>query len=158
MLDADLTYPVKYTDWLAPIVVVIKKNGKVRMCVDYRKLNEAMVKDECPIPVIDDILDEVVGAERISLCDGYSRYYQIGLAEKDRDKTAFTTPWGNFAFKVLSMGLKNGPAEFQGTMDEAFRDKKGEAIRVFFDDFCIYSKEVNHLAELRECFVRMDKA
>lgn len=90
------------------------------MCNDYRKLNVATVKDEYPIPVIDDVLDEVAGAEQISLSDGYSRYYQIGLVEEDREKTAFTTPWDNFAFKVLSMGLKNRHVEFQSTMDKAF--------------------------------------
>lgn len=158
LLQADLIYPIKYRDWLSPIVVVIKKNGKVRMCVDYHKLNEATIKDEYPIPVIDEVLDEVLGAERISLCDGYSSYYQIGLAEEDRDKTAFTTPWGNFVFKVLSVGLKNGPADFQETMDEAFRDQKGKSIRVFFNDFCVYGREVDHLGHLRECFIRLDRA
>lgn len=108
--------------------------------------------------MIDEVLDEVAGAEQVSLCDGYFGYYQIGLAEEDRAKTAFTMPWGNFAFKVLSMGLKNGPADFQGTMDEAFGDKKGKSIRVFFDDFCVYIRLVDHLTDLWECFMRMDRA
>lgn len=92
LLDADLIYPIKFSKWLSSIVIVIKKNGKFRMCVDYHKLNEATVKDEYPILDIHEVLDEVADVERVSLCDGYLGYYQIDLAEEDCEKTVFTTP------------------------------------------------------------------
>lgn len=88
-MDVDFIYFIKFSKWFSLIVIVIKKNGKFRMCVDYYKLNEAIVKDEYFILDIYEVLDEVVDVERVSLCDGYLGYYQIDFAEEDCEKTVF---------------------------------------------------------------------
>ncbi|KAL3685683.1 hypothetical protein R1sor_003705 [Riccia sorocarpa] len=92
--EADFIYPVKEYDWLSPIVIVPKKNGKLRVCVDYRKLNEFTIKDPYPIPFIDDIVDKVAGREAYTFMDGYSGYNQVEISPDDRKKTAFIIPWG----------------------------------------------------------------
>ena len=99
-------------DWLFPIVVVPKKNGKLRICVDFRKLNEQTIKDPFPLPFTNTMLDQVAGYEMYSFLDGYGGYNQISLAEEDREKTAFITEWGAFVFLVMPFGLCNAPTTF----------------------------------------------
>ena len=91
LLKAGFITEVESTDWLFPIVVVPKKNGKLRICVDFRKLNEQTIKDPFPLPFTDTMLDQVVGYEMYSFLDGYNGYNQISLAEEDREKTSFIT-------------------------------------------------------------------
>ncbi|KAL3689878.1 hypothetical protein R1sor_016187 [Riccia sorocarpa] len=111
--EADFIYPVKEYDWLSPIVIVPKKNGKLRVCVDYRKLNEFTVKDPYPILFIDDILDKVAGREAYTFIDGYSGYNQVEISPDDRKKITFITPWGAYAYARMLFGLSNAPATFQ---------------------------------------------
>ncbi|MCO5551528.1 hypothetical protein L7F22_005032 [Adiantum nelumboides] len=110
LLKAGFIAEVESSDWLYPIVVVPKNNGKLRICVDFRKLNEQIIKDPFPLPFTDTMLDQVAGHEMYSFLDGYSGYNQISLAEEDREKTAFITEWGAFIYLVMPFGLCNAPA------------------------------------------------
>ena len=93
LLQAGFIKPVEITDWVSPMVLVKKKNGKLRVCVDYRKLNSCTQKDHFPLPFITSILEEVAGHDLYTFMDGYSGYNQVSIAPEDRHKTAFTTPW-----------------------------------------------------------------
>jgi hypothetical protein len=97
---------------LSPIVVIPKKNGKLRICIDFKKLNVATKKDPYPLPFIDEVLNIVTGYEAYSFFDGYSRYHQISLAPEDKYKTAFVIDWGAFICKVIPFGVKNGPPTY----------------------------------------------
>jgi hypothetical protein len=97
MLDAKIIVPLRYSNWVANLVPVRKKNGEIRLCVDFRNLNKCSLKDNYPLPKMDHILQRVVGAHKISLLDGYSGYNQIAVCEEDKEKTTFTTP-STFSF------------------------------------------------------------
>ena len=102
--------------------MVPKKNGKIRVCVDFRKLNEQTIKDPFPLPFADTMLDQIAGVEMYSFADGYSGYNQISLAKEDREKTTFITEWGAFMYLVMPFGLCNAPAMFQRAMITIFRE------------------------------------
>ncbi|MCO5574792.1 hypothetical protein L7F22_028584 [Adiantum nelumboides] len=99
-------------DWLFPIVVVLKKNGKLKVCVDYRKLNAQTIKDPFPLPFIDMMLDEIAGHEMYSFMDGYNGYNQLKIAPKDRKKTTFIIECGAFMSLMIPFGLCNAPTTF----------------------------------------------
>ena len=107
LLKARFIRAIDYPDWLANIVVVPKKSGKVRICIDFRDLNKATPKDDYPLPSIDLLVDSTTGHAMFSFMDGYSGYNQIKLAARDQSKTSFTTPWGTFCYTVMPFGLKN---------------------------------------------------
>lgn len=113
LMKVGFIYPLEKVTWLLPIVVVPKKNGKLRICVDYRKLNAATITDPFPLPFQDTLLDAVAGHQMYSFLDGFSGYNQILMAEEDREKTAFVTEWGVYASNVMVFGLKNAPPTFQ---------------------------------------------
>ncbi|MCO5555565.1 hypothetical protein L7F22_009110 [Adiantum nelumboides] len=135
LLKAGFIYPVTNSEWVSPVVVTPKKNGKWRVCVDYKPLNAATKRDHFPLPFQDEILNEVAGHERYTVCDGYSDYYQIRIAEEDQHKTTFITPWGCFAFRVMPFGLTNAPSTFTRFTSFIFQLFFGKSIRVFLDDF-----------------------
>ena len=135
-------------------VVIPKKNGKLRICVDFRKLNEQTIKDPFPLPFTDMMLDQVAGYEMYSFVDGYSGYNQINMAEEDREKTAFITEWGAFVFLVMPFGLCNAPATFQRAMMAIFSDYLQKFMAIFVDDFTVYSRRSEHLECLRLMFER----
>ncbi|MCO5609587.1 hypothetical protein L7F22_063817 [Adiantum nelumboides] len=114
LLKAGFIYPVSIADWVIPVVVTPKKDGKWRVCANYKPLNAAMKRDPYSLPFIDDILDSVAGHERYSVCDGFSGYFQLNLAQEDQKKTTFITPWGCFCYHVLPFGLMSGCAWYQG--------------------------------------------
>ena len=109
LLRVGFIRPVKRATWLSPIVVVPKKNGKIRVCVDYRKLNAATVTNGFPLPFTDNVLDTVAGHECYSFLDGFNGYNQIRMHPEDQEKTAFITEWGVFVAEVMMFGLKTAP-------------------------------------------------
>ena len=103
---------LRYSEWVANLVPVRKKNGEIRLCVDFRNLNRASLKDNYPLPKMDHILQKVVGASRMSMMDGFFGYNQVAVLPEDQKKTAFTTPWGTFMYARMPFGLINAGATF----------------------------------------------
>jgi hypothetical protein len=152
LLECGFIYPVPYSEWVSPIVVVPKKNGKLRICVDFRKLNFVTQKDYFPLPFTDAILDGVAGHECYSFLDGFSGYNQVMIAPACRAYTTFTTDWGTFAYNVMPFGLCNAPATFQRVMTTAFQKYLRKFIEIFLDDFCVFSTRQQHAECLKKCF------
>jgi hypothetical protein len=138
LLNAGFIYPISDSEWVSPLVIVPKKNGKWRVCVDYRALNKATQKDHFPLPFIDQVLDSLSGKKFFSFLDGFSGYNQIKIAPQDQDKTTFTSPWGTFAYRVLPFGLCNAPATFQRAVLGIFSDMLNDSMEIFMDDFTPY--------------------
>ncbi len=124
----------------APILFVRKKNGAMRMCVDYRGLNRITKKNRCPLPRIEELLDKLSGAKYFTSLDLDSAFHHIKITEKDIEKTAFRTPFGHFEFVVLPFGLCNAPATFQTLMNTIFRDELYQFVLCYLDDIMIFSK------------------
>ena len=120
--------------------------------MDFRKLNVATKKDPYPILFIDSILDTMAGHKIYSFLDGYSGYHQIKIALEDRVKTTFVTDWGAFVWVVMPFGLKNAPATYQKAVHLAFREYIDVFMKLFLDDFSVYSDTSTHLEKLRKCF------
>uniref|UniRef100_A0A2N9GYY6 Uncharacterized protein n=1 Tax=Fagus sylvatica TaxID=28930 RepID=A0A2N9GYY6_FAGSY len=133
------------------IVPVPKKDGKVRMCVDYRDLNRASPKDNFPLPHIDTLVDNTATNAVFSFMDGFSGYNQIKMAEEDKSKTAFITHWGTFVYDVMPFGLKNAGATYQRAMVTLFHDMIHHEIEVYVDDMIAKSRTAqDHLTDLRK--------
>ena len=126
------------SDWASPIVLVRKKDGSMRLCVDYRKLNAQTRTDAYPMPRIEDILDQVGNAKFITTLDLTRGYWQVPVAKEDRHKTAFTSPFGLYQFCVMPFGLNGAPATFQRLMNEVVRDMEKFA-HAYLDDLVIFS-------------------
>ena len=112
----------------------------MRLCIDFRNLNRASLKDNYPLPRMEHILQKVVGSKRISLLDGFSGYNQVLVLPKDQLKTAFTTPWGTFMYVKMPFGLMNVGATFQRAMDIAFSEDIRHFIVIYLDELTVYSK------------------
>jgi hypothetical protein len=138
LLNAGSIYPISDSEWVSPLVIVPKKNGKWRVCVDYRALNKATQKDHFSLPFIDQVLDSLSGKKFFSFLDGFSGYNQIKIAPQDQDKTTFTSPWGTFAYRVLPFGLYNAPTTFQRAVIGIFFDMINASMEIFMDDFTPY--------------------
>ena len=131
------------------VVVVRKWDGDSRMCIDYRPLNAVTMKDEYPLPRIDDTLDAIAGAQYLSKMDCTSGYWQVAMAEVDVPKTAFRTASGLYEFVVMPFGLINAPATFQRAMDTLLVDLKCVCLVVYLDDLLVYSRSwAAHLVDL----------
>lgn len=149
MLKEDVIQPSD-SPWSSPVVLVKKKSGEWRFCVDYRKLNKITKKDVYPLPRIDDALDCLAGAKIFSMMDLKSGYWQIEVDEKDREKTAFVTPDGLYEFKVMPFGLCNAPATFERMMDTVLKGLKWNICLCYLDDIIVYASDFReHQKRLR---------
>lgn len=147
-----------YPQWLDNIVPVPKKDGKVRMCVDYRDLNKASPKDDFPIPHIDVMVDSTTKFNVFSFMDGFSGYNQIKMAPEDREKTSFIMPWGTFCYRVMPFGLKNAGETYQRAMTTLFHDMMHKEIEVYVDNMIVKSAtEEDHIEYLLKLFQRLRK-
>jgi len=157
-LNAGFLAVAQYPQWVANVVSVPKKDGKVQMCVDYRDLNRASPKDDFPLPHINTLVDNTATSLLYSLMDGFSGYNQIKMASEDIEKTTFITLWGTFCCKVMSFGLKNAGATYQRAMVTLFHDMMHKEIEVYDDDMIAKSaSEEKHLVNLRKLFERLRK-
>ena len=144
---------VFYLEWLANTVVVKKKSGKWRVCVDFTDLNKACPKDPFPMPQIDRLVDSTMGHPRMSFLDAFQGYHQIPLAADDQEKTAFVTPIENYHYKVMPFGLKNAGSTYQRMMTRMFELQMGKSIKVYIDDMVVKSKLVSdHMRDLGDIF------
>jgi len=138
LLNVNFIYPISDSRWVSPLFIVPKKNGKWRVCIDYRELNKATLKDHFPFPFIDQVLDTLAGKKYFSFLDGFSGCNQIQVAPEDQDKTKFTCPWGTFSYRVLPFRLCNAPATFQRAVLGIFSDLIHDCVEVYMDDFTVY--------------------
>ena len=130
--------PLRYSEWVANLVPVRKKNGEIMLCVDFINLNRASLKDNYPLPKMDHILQKVVGASRMSMMGGFSGYNQVAVLLEVQKKTAFTTPWGKFMYARMPFGLINAGATFQRAMDIAFVGEQDKFVVVYLDDITVF--------------------
>ncbi|KRZ03458.1 Transposon Ty3-G Gag-Pol polyprotein [Trichinella pseudospiralis] len=157
MIHRDIIEP-SCSPWASPIVLVNKKDGTCRFCVDYRQLNNVTQKDAHPLPRIDDTLDALSGAQWFSTLDLASGYWQVEMETRDREKTAFTTPYGLYQFKVMPFGLCNAPATFQRLMETSLRGLVGSKCLVYLDDVIVFGRTAEeHTARLQEVLDRLRK-
>ncbi|GKD66171.1 reverse transcriptase domain-containing protein [Tanacetum coccineum] len=162
LLDAGLIYPISDSPWVSPVHCVPKKGGMTvitneeneliptrlvtgwRVCIDYRKLNEATRKDHFPLPFMDQMLERLAGNEYYCFLDGFSGYFQIPIDPKDQEKTTFTCPYGTFAYRRMPFGLCNAPGTFQRCMMAIFHDMIEKTMEVFMDDFSVFGRTFLH--------------
>ncbi|GJR50165.1 reverse transcriptase domain-containing protein [Tanacetum coccineum] len=169
LLDAGLIYPISDSPWVSPVHCVPKKGGITvienddneliptrlitgwRVCIDYRKLNDATRKDHFPLPFMDQMLERLAGNEYYCFLDGFSGYFQIPIDPKDQEKTTFTCPYGTFAYRRMPFGLCNAPGTFQRCMMAIFHDMIEETMEVFMDDFSVFGDSFS------SCLSHLDK-
>ncbi|PIK36770.1 hypothetical protein BSL78_26396 [Apostichopus japonicus] len=157
MLEAGIIKPSS-SPWASPIVSVPKKDGSIRICTDYRKLNQVTKFDAYPIPRVDDIIDDVSGSPFISTLDLTKGYYQVPLSQAAREKSAFITPFGLFEYLVMPFGMRNAPATFQRLVDNVLQGCE-EFAKAYIDDIVIFSKTwEEHLCHLEAVFNRLEKS
>ncbi|GJW26584.1 reverse transcriptase domain-containing protein [Tanacetum coccineum] len=156
LLDAELIYPMSDSPWVSPVHYVPKKGGMIvvtnednelipsrlvtgwRVCIDYRKLNDATRKDHFSLPFMDQMLERLVGNKYYWFLDEFSGYFHIPIDPQDQEKTTFTFPYWTFAYRCMPFGLCNAPGTFQRCMMAIFHDMIEETIEVFMDDFSVY--------------------
>ena len=144
---------VFYPEWLANTVVVKKKSGKWRVCVDFTDLNKACPKDLFPMPKIDQLVNATVGHPRMSFLDVFQGYHQIPMAFDDQEKTAFVTLVRNYHYKVMPFSLKNAGSTYQRMMTRMFESLLGKNIEIYIDDMVVKSKMVSeNLGDLQVVF------
>ena len=158
LIDTDLVVKSK-SAWAFPLVPIKKKDNSIRICVDYRKLNEVTLPDSYPLPRVQDCLDALQDAKWFSTLDCTSGYFQVQNHPDDMDKTAFVCQKGLFAFRVLPMGLVNSPATYQRLMEHIMAGLQYETCLIYLDDCIVYSKTFEeHIQRLDEVLTRIGDA
>jgi hypothetical protein len=136
--------------WGAPVLFVKKKDGTLRLCIDFRQLNKVTIKNKYPLPRIDDLFDQLKDAKIFSKIDLRSGYHQVRIKDEDINKTTFRTRYGHYEFTVVPFGLSNAPVVFMCLMNGVFREYLDKFVIVFLDDILVYSKsEEEHEQHLR---------
>jgi hypothetical protein len=149
MLSKDLIRP-SASPWGSPILFMDKRDGTIRLCVDYPKLNEVTIKNKYPLPKIEDLFDQLNGVKVFSKIDLHTGHHQLKVCESNIPKTAFTTRYGLFEYTVMSFGLTNAPAYFMNLMNKVFMKFLDKFVVVFIDDILVYSNtEEEHTEHLR---------
>ena len=132
------------------MLFVKRKDGTLRLCIDYRQLNKLTVKNKYPLPRIDDLFDQLKGASILSKIDLLSGYHQLKIKDADVHKTTFRTRYGHYEFRVMPFGLTNAPPAFIDLMNRVFRPYVDQFVVVFIDDILVYSQDrESHDAHLR---------
>ncbi|KAK3102361.1 hypothetical protein FSP39_010822 [Pinctada imbricata] len=158
MIDRGIVEPSR-SPWASNIVLVTKKDGRVRFCVDYRKLNDVTLKDAYPIPRVDDCLEALSGAKWFSSMDLNTGFWQIGMADEDKEKTAFLTSMGLYQFTVMPFGLVNAPSTFERLMEDVLRGLQWQECLVYIDDIISISSDFEEgLQRLERIFLRLQDA
>jgi hypothetical protein len=158
LINAGFIREVQYPRWLTNIVPVMKKNGQVRVCVDFCDLNRACPKDDFPIPITKMVVNATTGYDVVSFMDGSSGYNQIKMNEHDAMDTVFHTPKGNFYYTVMPFGLKNAGATYQRAMTIVLDDLTHQSVECYIDDIVVKTRECqNHQDDLRVVFNRLRK-
>ncbi|KAM1443840.1 hypothetical protein ACFX2I_040069 [Malus domestica] len=158
LIEAGFIREVQYPKWISNIVIVLKKSGQIRVCVDFQDLNDACPKDDFPLPIIEIMVDATTGHEALSFMDGSSGYNQIRMALEDEELTAFRTPKGIYCYKVMPFGLKNAGATYQRAMQKIFNDMLHKNVECYVDDVVVKTKKrSDHLKDLRVVFERLRK-
>ena len=156
LLDANIIRPSR-SPYASPVILVPKKDKSIRMCVDYRRLNQVTITEQWPLPRKDDILDGLLGSKWFSTLDLKSGYYQVAMSPNSIAKTAFITPDGHYEFLRLPFGLKNAPSHFSKLMFQALGDIK--FVKIYLDDITIHSPDfhadVHHISQVLQ---RLQKA
>ena len=163
LLDANIIKP-STSPYASPIVLVRKKNGSLRMCVDYRKVNARTIRDSYALPKIEELFMTLSGAKFFTTIYLSKAYYQVPLTERAKKISAFTTPFGLFEFQRLSFGLVNAPMTFQRLMERCFQDMNLAELIIFLDDVLVHAKSleeleertINVLARLRKYGLKLD--
>jgi hypothetical protein len=158
LINVGFIKEIQYPRWLANIVPVLKKNGQVRVCVDFRDLNRTCPKDDFPTPMTDMVVDATTGYGALSFMDGFSGYNQIKMDGNDAYDTAFRTPRGNYYYTVMTFGLKNAGATYQRAMAIVFEGLVHEIVECCIDDLVVKTLDrKNHQEDLRKVFERLRK-
>jgi hypothetical protein len=153
-LDKGFIHP-STSPWGCPSLFVKKKDESLRLCIDYRPLNEVTIKNKYPLPRIDVCFDQLVGAKVFSKIDLRSGYHQIKIRASDILKTAFSTRYGLYEFLVMSFGLTNAPTYFMYLMNSVFMPELDKFVVVFIDDILVYSKNEEHAGHLHVVLQRL---
>ena len=155
MLQQGIVQP-STSPWSSPVVMVKKRDGTWRFCIDYRKLNAVTHQDAYPLPRIDETLDSLAGSTYFTTLDLAAGYWQVGIEECDKEKTAFSTRRGHFEFNVMPFGLTNAPATFQRLMECVLAGLTGEQCLIYLDDIIVFSSTFDeHLQRLANVFAAL---
>ncbi|KRH93285.1 putative retrotransposon, partial [Pseudoloma neurophilia] len=145
--------------WCSQIVPIPKPDGSTWLCIDFRALNKATIKDSYPVPRIEEIIDNLQNAKYFSILDATSGYYQLNMDDGSREKTAFSWKTGHYEFVRMPFGLCNAPDTFQRAMDEIFQKESGRFVFNYLDDTIVFSKnEAEHKKHLDTVFGKIRSA